>query len=97
MTSEAKFRILNAVRKKAGLRIDPKTADIYWAWGQISDPYGDLIDLPEEYHCVGRVCFARSPDSQTWVEFGDLPEATRDALWDRMKQPVSPEPTSGIG
>ena len=40
-------------------------------------------DLPEECDCVGRVYFARSPGSDVWVNFYDLPEATRDALWEK--------------
>jgi hypothetical protein len=42
-------------------------------------------DLPEEYQQTGRVYFARSPGSDVWVWFGDLPEGTRTALWQRYK------------
>jgi hypothetical protein len=87
---------LDAIRKKAGLGIDPKTAELHWEWGQIGDPYGDFPEPPKEYYCVGRVYFARSPGSDgIWVEFGDLPQATVDALWERMSQPISPEPRWG--
>ena len=49
------------------------------------DPYGVYPELPEELQQVEREYFARSPGSDVWVGFGDLPEATRDAL--SKKQP----------
>ena len=66
--------------KEAGLKIAPETADVDWTWERIMDPYGLYPDLPEEYRQTGRVYWARSPESDIWVEFGDLPAATRDAL-----------------
>ena len=50
-----------------------------------TDPYGVDPELPEEYWQVGREYFARSPGSDVWVWFGDLPDATRDALWEKHK------------
>jgi hypothetical protein len=47
------------------------------------------IDNPEECQQVGREYFARSPGSDIWVWFGDLPEATRTALWERHKQKLA--------
>ena len=44
-----------AIRKEAGLTIDPETAEVFWNYGQIMDPYNVISDLPEECHCVGRV------------------------------------------
>jgi hypothetical protein len=73
-----------AIRKEAGLRIDPATAEIYWCWGQVMDPYGVGANLPEECWQVGRVWFARSPGGGVWVSFHDLPEATVAALWKRI-------------
>jgi hypothetical protein len=70
-----------AIRKEAGLKIDPETAEVTWQYAQILDPYGVHPDLPPECDQVGRAYFARSPGSDVWVEFGDLPDATRDALW----------------
>jgi hypothetical protein len=75
-----------AIRKQAGLQIDPETAEVHWQYGQVADPYGVDPDLPEEYQCVGRNYFARSPGSDVWVEFGDLPDAVRDALWEKHGQ-----------
>src|SRR5262249_42197814 len=70
-----------AIRRKAALEIDPETAEVTWCYGQILDPYGIMgADFPEELDCVGRDYFARSPGSDVWVWFGDLPEETREAL-----------------
>ena len=63
------------VRKEAGLKINPKTAEVD---AQTLDPYGVYPDLPEECQQVGREYFARSPGSDIWVHFHDLPEETRD-------------------
>lgn len=72
-----------AIRKEAGLHIDPETAEVEWVYAYTLDPYGIYPELPEEFQQVGREYFARSPGSDVWVDFGDLPEATRDALWER--------------
>jgi hypothetical protein len=74
-----------AIRKEAGLQIDPETADVYWCHAQILDPYGIDPNLPKEYDQIGRVYFARSPKSDVWVEFNDLPEATIERLRQRME------------
>jgi hypothetical protein len=71
-----KFR---ASRKAEGLRIDPVTADIWRRYGQILDPYG-IYDQPEKLQCGGWDDFARAPESDIWVWFGDLPKETREAL-----------------
>jgi hypothetical protein len=73
-----------AVRKEARLTIDPDTAEVFWIHGEVCDPYG-VYDLPDEAHCIGRNYFARSPGSDVWVSFGDLPDATRDRLWARRR------------
>ena len=72
-----------ALRKEAGARIDPTTAVVFWECGNPIDPYGVCDDLGG---WIGRVYFARSPESDVWVEFGDLPEPTRTAIWQRPKQ-----------
>ena len=69
-----------AIRREEGLKIDPSTAECTWRYVLTLDPYGVLPDLPEECQQVGRECFARAPGSDVWVEFGDLPEETREAL-----------------
>jgi hypothetical protein len=76
------------VRKLAGLRIDPDTAEVDWHHGLDMDPYGIDPDLPEECRQVGRQRFARSPDSDIWVHFHDLPVATRDALFKKHTKQI---------
>ena len=75
-----------ATRKKAGLHIDPEAAEVEWTYAQTLDPYSVDPDLPEEYRQVGREYFARSPGCDVWVWFGDLLEATRNALWEKHKR-----------
>jgi len=65
-----------AIRKEAGLKIDPET-------------YGVHPDLPEEYRQIGREYFARSPGSDIWVSFDDLPDAIREALWEKKKRELA--------
>jgi hypothetical protein len=74
-----------AIRKEAGLHIDPETADVMWDYGQTLDPYGVDPDLPPELCQVGREYFARAPGSDVWVLFDDLPSATRQALWGKHR------------
>jgi hypothetical protein len=78
MTDHTQFR---AAMKEAELKIDPATAEVIWIYAQTLDPYDIEPDLPEEYQQIGREYFARAPGSDVWVLFGDLPEATRKALW----------------
>ena len=52
-----------AIRKEAGLKINPKTAEVEWRYAQTLDPYGVYPDLPEECQQVGREYFARSPEA----------------------------------
>jgi len=74
-----------AKRKKAGRKIDPGTAEVMWAYAQTLDPYGVEAEMPDEYYQVGMEYFARSPGSDIWVWFGDLPAAVSDALWEKHK------------
>ena len=69
------------IRKEEGPRIDPETAQVMWWYAQTLDPYGVYPDIPEECNCVGREYFARTPGSDIWVCFGDLPDETRETLW----------------
>ena len=78
---------LLASRKEAGLKIDPETAEVDWEYGLDMDPYG-VYSLPEECQHVGRQYLARSPGSNIWVHFRDLPDETREALWERHKHPI---------
>ena len=78
-----------ASRKEAGLKIDPETAEVDWEYGQVMDPYRVYSDLPEECQQVGRQYFARSPGSDIWVHFRDLPDETRHALWEKHKSQLA--------
>jgi hypothetical protein len=78
-----------AIRKEAGRQLDPETAEVLWTYAQTLDPYGVDPELPEECQQVGREYFARSPGSDIWVWFGDLPAETRDALWRKHKSDLA--------
>ena len=73
-----------AIRKEAGLDIDPETAEVTWDYIRTLDPYGVYLDLPEECRQVGRGYFARNLESDIWVSFYDLPEEIRTALWSKL-------------
>jgi hypothetical protein len=83
-TVEVTVEYLRKLHTAVGLQIDPETAEVDWIYGDGADPYGDQPYLPEENPCVGRVYFARSPGS-IWIAFGELPERTREALWEKHK------------
>jgi hypothetical protein len=74
-----------AIRKEAGFHIDAEIADVLWKYTQALDPYGVEPDLPPECQQTGRDYFARSPRSDVWVWFGDLPDATSVALWEKHR------------
>jgi hypothetical protein len=78
-----------AIRKEAGRNIDPETAEVTWWSAQTMDPYGVDPDLPEELESVGREYFARSPGSDVWVWFGDIPTVTWHALWEKHKETLA--------
>jgi hypothetical protein len=75
-----------AIRKEAGLHIDPETAELRWDYAEMSDPYClyPMVEGPGQQ--VGREYFARSPGSDVWVWVGDLPDATADALGKRIEK-----------
>jgi hypothetical protein len=74
-----------AWRKAAGRQVDPETAEVSWWYALTVDPYEVHSDLPEECRQVGRQYFARSPDTDVWICFGDLPDHDREALWNKHK------------
>ena len=76
-------------RREAGRKIDPATALVTVAHRYLLDPYDDGYFIPLEARCMGAVEFARAPDSDEWIDFADLPEATVDAL---RKQPCREPP-----
>jgi hypothetical protein len=83
-TEQRRKQQWRAIRREAGSKIDPESAEVFWEWGQVADPYG-MWGVTDEVDCVGRNYFARSPGSEVWVEFGDLPDTVRDRLWARIK------------
>ena len=76
------------LREEAGRKIDPETAEVTWRWGLTLDPYGIHPGLPEEARQVQRNYFARSPGSDLWVLFDDLPEATYKILSEKSAQEI---------
>ena len=76
-------------RREAGRKIDPATAFVIVAHRYLLDPYDDGDFIPPEGRCFGAMEFARAPDSDEWIDFADLPEATVDAL---RKQPYRKPP-----
>jgi hypothetical protein len=87
--TDQELKEFRSIRKQAAQHIDPETAEVEWIYVQITDPYGIDPDLPEVMQQVGRGYFARAPGSDIWVWFGDLPEATSTALWERHKQKLA--------
>jgi hypothetical protein len=72
-----------AIRKEAGLKIDPETAKVTWEWGLVLDPYG-VLEIEEDGRCIGRSYFARAPENDIWVSFHDLPAEIVSALWNKV-------------
>jgi hypothetical protein len=71
---------LQAWRKAAGERIDPDTADVWFEYEEVINPYGDPPPVPPEYSCRGRVFFAADPVEDIPVCFYDLPKQTQERL-----------------
>jgi len=83
--NEAEYKEWLAIRKEAGRKIDPETAEVIWDYGSEIDPYGILPEVPGESGGIGRHYFARSPRSDIWVWFPHLPDQIRDALWEKLE------------
>jgi hypothetical protein len=67
-------------RRRIGVTIDAATAETTSWWSGFADPYGML---PGNLHDgTSFENFARNPGGE-WVRFGDLPEATEQALSER--------------
>ncbi|CAN5364216.1 hypothetical protein BH10PSE9_BH10PSE9_14130 [soil metagenome] len=70
------------IRKEAGRKINPATAEVKGIDAQTLDPYGIFgDDLPKECDQVDREYFARAPESVIWISFRDLPSETAHVLW----------------
>jgi hypothetical protein len=74
-----------AIRKEAGREIDPETAEVHCIKTAHIDPYGIYPELREYEGGIGKVYFARSPESDVWVVFSDLPRATAAALSEKLR------------
>jgi hypothetical protein len=53
----------------------------------------DEFTLPADAAVITRTNFARSPGSDIWVHFGDLPEATAAALWKKHERVLAAFPS----
>jgi hypothetical protein len=78
------YRNFQHEHNSVGKLIDPGTAKLWWTWGDILDVYGVLDDGAKETN-IGRIYFLRAPDSDIWVNTYDLPAATRDEFWRRLR------------
>jgi hypothetical protein len=90
-SEEAEVQQWLAIRKEAGLKIDPETAEVFWDYGLDLDPYRvcDEWELPKEFHQVGRQRWARSPGSDVWVHFSDLPAGVVEKLWTKHRSQIA--------
>jgi hypothetical protein len=68
---------LLAIRKEAGLKLDPETAEVEWCYAQTLDPYRVDPDLPEQCQQIGR----ESPPLLQAMCGRQLRKTIRDALW----------------
>jgi hypothetical protein len=87
-TNNRRIEEFLAIRKAAGLKIEACNAEVMWCYAQTLDPYG-IYELSEECQQVGREYFARAPGSDIWVCFDDLPDETREALWEMHKRQLA--------
>jgi hypothetical protein len=72
------------IRKQAGLKIDPETAEVASWHVDMQNPYG-VYPTAEEY-CVGRDHFVRAPGSDIWVWSGDLSEEVWEKIVKKQEQ-----------
>jgi hypothetical protein len=74
------------IRREAGKRIDPNTAEIGRSYRRSLDPYGVLGEPPEPYRQYSMENFVRAPGSDVWIWDCHLPKAKLLALWKRLRQ-----------
>jgi hypothetical protein len=87
-----RWKAFKALLRVAGQQIDPETAEVEWTHIHLIDPYCVFpLDIVEKHWCVGRGYFARAPGSDVWIEFEDLPDATVEALWQKIDSRRKPE------
>jgi N6-adenosine-specific RNA methylase IME4 len=73
-------RLLRKIRQQDARLIDPETAVLIVRTPLMFGPYSPLVGSMTGYNCVAQLHYAHSPNTDTSVWLGDLPEATRDAL-----------------
>ncbi len=84
-------RIEDAEQKvrQAAKRIDPRTAETFWRYGQMLDPYRLGLDLEPEWECLGRLYFLNDPVERvlvlTW-EVRALHPDIPDEEWEDLMQ-----------
>jgi hypothetical protein len=90
LSKEGKQRLLRSL--EAAQHIDPETADVKWEYTPFLDRYAEFRVSSK----MARQYFARSPGSDIWVSWGNLPEQTELSLWEKHKEtdPALCEPTS---
>jgi hypothetical protein len=72
-------------RHDVGRHLNPSTAWVFFIYGEVLDPYGDL-DLQPEESCIGRLWFAVDPVERIAISFYDLPEAKRSLLGPKWRE-----------
>jgi hypothetical protein len=84
---------LNWIKSFGAQRINPDTAEVRYEYSQFLDPYG--VSRRKYYKMMAHY-FARSPGSDIWVAWGDLPYEVEESLWQKHRQtdPALREPTS---
>jgi hypothetical protein len=98
MTAKA-AQAFRARRIKEGKRIDPETCEVMAGYARAVDPYNIFEEpVPDEWSWVGKEFFARNLPDGHWVWFGDLPEETYKALFERLGwDPISALRRAPIG
>jgi hypothetical protein len=63
-----------AIRTTAGMQIDSDTAEVMWVYADTLRYHMGAMGIPR------RIFYVRSPESDEWVRFSDLPQAIQDGL-----------------
>ncbi len=88
------FEVRDTARKEAASNIDPATAEVWWEYAQIMDPYGEFEELCEGV--IGRVWFVMDSVERVPVALYDMPKASKTML-ERLIYPEATRKTdSGV-
>ena len=91
LTEDGERRLKRCLEE--ALRIDPETAKIKWKCVSYLDPYQVFQDSPSVGHL--QRYFARSPQSDVWVSWDDLPEEVQELFMAKI-QGDGPSTTSPV-